>query len=169
MSFETVHFHASIVARRAGAPESHFELTRHQGDCRVANSRRGARDGLPANETTTRGAEHVLKKKRRQRRRDVPAKGQAADTLTVAWMMSVMANALCAAAAVLAWVFVQNRTPNENAVLLMHYLHFSAIITGLVSLALLVVVLKRRRPRPPRGVIALAVIVAVGPILAIFF
>jgi hypothetical protein len=111
----------------------------------------------------------VLKKKRRQQRRDVPAKSQAADSLTVAWMMSVMTNALCAAAAVLVWVFVQNRAPDENAVLLMHYLHFSAIVTGLVSLALMVVVLKRRRPRPPRGVIALAMIVAVGPILAIFF
>jgi len=111
----------------------------------------------------------VLKKKRRQQRRDVPAKVQAADTLTAAWMMSVMTNALCAAAAALAWVFVQNRTPHENAVLLMHYLHFSAIISGLVSLALLGVVLKRRRQRPPRRVIALAMIVAVGPILAIFF
>ena len=111
----------------------------------------------------------MLKKKRRQQRRDVPARGQAADTLTVAWMMSVMTNALCAAAAALAWVFLQYPAPNENVVLLMHYLHFSAIITGLVSMGLLGVVLKRGRQRPPRGVIALAMIVAVGPILAIFF
>ena len=55
---------------------------------------------------------------------------------------------------------------NRELMLLVQLLHFSAIVTGCLSLLILPAVLKVRREPPPASLIALAAIVAVLPIVA---
>ena len=50
-----------------------------------------------------------------------------------------------------------------------HFLHFSATATGVVSLALMAVVLKTRREPPPRSIVVGSTVIALLPIGAYFF
>lgn len=122
----------------------------------------------------TRKSRTLAKKKRHSK---VPSgsvssravESRSAETVTVAWMMSVMMTLFCGGAAALVWLAVQDPESHPNAVLFGRLLHFSAIVTALTSLVLAGVALKIRRLPPPKSVTIVAVILAVLPILAAFF
>jgi hypothetical protein len=108
----------------------------------------------------------VAKKNRRPRPAQDSPLGSPVDVVTVGWMLSVTTTLVCAGIAAIVWLFVHGRPNNEFAMLLVRYLHFSAVVTAVVSLALLAAVLKMRREAPPSIIVAVAVIVASLPILA---
>ena len=75
----------------------------------------------------------------------------------VGWMLSVTTTLVCASMAVVIWLVVHGQAGNDLAMLLVRYLHFSSIVTALISLGLLVAVLKLRREPPPQSIVAAAV------------
>ncbi len=112
-------------------------------------------------------ARAVSKKKRRQPAVPAgPSETQASIVVTVAWTMTVMTTLVCAAAAAILWLVARERVNNRDLMLLVYLLHFSAIVTACVSLALLPVMLKVRRVPPPPSLIVVAVGIAALPILA---
>lgn len=74
----------------------------------------------------------------------------------------------CASTAAIVWLGVGDSEAHSTATLFARMLHFSSIVTAVVSLALVGVVLKIRRTSPPATITIVAVIVAVLPILAAF-
>jgi len=90
---------------------------------------------------------------------------RAAEAATIAWMLTVMTTLLCAGGAAFMWLFA-GAHDGRQAVVLMHLLHFSSIITGVTSLVLLGVVLKTRIEAPPQSIVVFALVVAALPILA---
>jgi hypothetical protein len=83
-------------------------------------------------------------------------------------MLTVMTTLLCSGGAVAMWLFIR-AYDSKQAEVLMHLLHFSSIVTAVMSLAMLPVVLKTRQEAPPPSITVLAVVVAALPILAAFF
>jgi hypothetical protein len=83
-------------------------------------------------------------------------------------MLTVMTTLLCAGGAVALWLFVRSYD-SKQAEALMRLLHFSSIVTAVMSLVLLPVVLKTRQEAPPPSITIFAVVVAALPILAAFF
>jgi hypothetical protein len=110
----------------------------------------------------------LAKKQRRRKVASGPAESRVAEVATVAWMLSAMTTLLCASTAAIVWLAVHDREGHPTAVLFGRMLHFSAIVTAVVSLALVGVVIKIRRVPPPASITIFAVIVAVLPILAAF-
>ncbi len=85
------------------------------------------------------------------------------------WMLSVTTTLVCAAMAVVIWLVVRGHEGNDLAMLLVRYLHFSSIVTALISLGLLMAVLKLRREPPPQSIVVTAVIISILPIAAAIF
>jgi len=90
----------------------------------------------------------------------------AADTVTVAWMLSVVSAFLCEIAALAAWGLLAVDPARERLAVLWEILLFAALVIGLVSLLIVPVVLKVRRVPPPRAVMWFAVAVGVVPLVA---
>jgi hypothetical protein len=88
--------------------------------------------------------------------------------VTVGWMLSVMTTLVCAVVAALVWLVMRERAEAASAMVLVRLLHFSAVVTACISLALLPVVIKIRREPPPVSLVLFAAIVAALPILAAF-
>jgi membrane protein YdbS with pleckstrin-like domain len=105
-------------------------------------------------------------KKKRRRQPPSPVNSRPTEVLTVAWMLSVTTTLVCSSMAATVWLFVHEKPSNEFGMLLVRYLHFSSVITALISLALLVAVMKMRREAPPHSIVAAALIIAALPILA---
>jgi hypothetical protein len=84
-------------------------------------------------------------------------------------MLSVVTTFVCELVSLVAWLIVEHDEGLTPAVLFARYLHFSSIVTAVVSLLLLGAVLKLRMQAPPRPIVAFAVAVALLPILAAFF
>ena len=104
----------------------------------------------------------------KQRRRPPPAEPRetrAAEASTIAWMLTVMTTLLCESGAVVVWLIARGKEDAEQALVLMHFLHFSSIVTAVLSLVLLPIVLKTRHVAPPKTIAAFAVVVAALPIL----
>ena len=110
----------------------------------------------------------MAKKKRRRPPAAAPAESPVSMAVTVAWMLSVMTTLVLAIVAALIWLVAKDRADNQTALTFARLLHFSAIVTAFISLAMLPVVLKVRREPPPLSVAVFAVIVAALPIVAAF-
>ncbi|HVU89364.1 MAG TPA: hypothetical protein VHD36_18700 [Pirellulales bacterium] len=88
--------------------------------------------------------------------------------VTVAWMLSVMTALVCELGFVAARAFlllVNGEVPAIRALAAM--LFFAALVVGLVSLGLMVIVMRMRRDPPPRGIVAFAAVVGVLPVAAL--
>ena len=72
----------------------------------------------------------------------------------------------CAALAAAVGLVVKDRPADDLSLVFVRLLHFSAIVTGFLSLVLLPVVLKVRRDPPPRSFIVFSIVVAALPMLA---
>jgi hypothetical protein len=87
--------------------------------------------------------------------------------LTVAWMLSVMTALVCELGFVGARAYlllVDPKTATIQALAAM--LLFAALVIGLVSLGLMVLVVRMRRVTPPRGILVFAAVVSLVPIAA---
>ncbi|HEY4310083.1 MAG TPA: hypothetical protein VGN12_11580 [Pirellulales bacterium] len=87
--------------------------------------------------------------------------------LTVAWMLSVMTALVCELGFVAArgyLLLVDSKTATIQALAAM--LLFAALVIGLVSLGLMVLVVRMRRVTPPRGILVFAAVVSLVPVAA---
>ncbi len=90
---------------------------------------------------------------------------QAADALTVAWMLAVMTALMCELGAVGAAWAVSARPDWANLALLRDMSIFTSLVVGTVSLAMAAAVWKIRREPPPVGITVFAVVVGAEPLL----
>ena len=107
----------------------------------------------------------LKKKKRPLSPPQAPSEPQAAEAATVAWMLSVMTTFACSIVAGILWLLVHDQGPESSTMLFVWFLHFSSVVTALISLALAVVVLKMRRTHPPLGITIAALLIAALPLL----
>lgn len=110
----------------------------------------------------------MAKKRQKPPRTAPPPESRLADVATVGWMLAVMTTLVCQLAAVVVWAGFRNRPEAERVLLFGRFLHFSAIVAGVVSLVGLVIVLKTRRGPVPTTILVAAVCLAAAPILAVF-
>ena len=89
---------------------------------------------------------------------------QSSEIVTVCWTLSVMTALVCNVGAALSRLYVLWQPEQELAAMFSGLVFFAAIIVGLISLALLPIVLKLRRDPPPRGFVVFAIVVAVAPL-----
>jgi hypothetical protein len=105
------------------------------------------------------------KKQNRERRAadDMPTESQAADAMTVGWMLAILTTLLCQVAAlVMRWIaFANPQLAGLSSFSAM--LFFGALIIGLVTLALIPVLYKIRVLAPPTPIVAFAVVVGLAP------
>lgn len=108
------------------------------------------------------------KKKRKAPAAVAPAEPPAVVAATVGWMLAVLTTICCTVVAfgVLA---LAREGMAENVQLFARFMHFSAVVTSVVSLILLGVVLKIRSEPPPRSIMAVALIAAAVPLVALFW
>ncbi|REK10932.1 MAG: hypothetical protein DWQ37_15985 [Planctomycetota bacterium] len=106
--------------------------------------------------------------KRKPIPRDASGESRTAEMATVAWMMSVMSNVLCAGVAALVFLAVGDRPDADKVRLFAALLHFGGFVFAVLSLVLLGVVLKLRQQPPPPSITWFAVTVALLTIAAGF-
>ena len=103
----------------------------------------------------------------------VPRESPAAETLTVAWMVTVMATLLGQVAALGIQLYVRlggaslNDMMRANVEMIASVLLFVAGVTGLLCLILAPLAYRCRQVPPPWTVTLLAVVIAVIPIVTI--
>ena len=107
----------------------------------------------------------ILSKRKSKPRSKDPAESRVAETITVAWMLSVMTALLCEIGALLAWIYSQGR-PGSMAAILAGLLFFGAMVIGGMALLMLPIVLKVRRSPPPLAITVAAILIAMAPVLA---
>ena len=90
-----------------------------------------------------------------------------AHLLTIVWTLSVTTTFLCDIGAAVTRLLSGPGPQGVRVAALSGLLLFSASVTGLLVLVLLLVVLNMRRQAPPRGYIVFALLVAAAPLLAI--
>jgi hypothetical protein len=105
------------------------------------------------------------KNKRRPKRSpdEMPAETQAADVLTIGWMLIVLTTLICQIGALaMRWLAVGNpKLQQLDAFGMM--LFFAATMMGVLALVLIPVLYKIRVMPPPRAIVAFAVVVAIAP------
>src|SRR5262245_51061220 len=96
------------------------------------------------------------KKQKRERRAadDMPVESQAADAMTIGWMLAILTTLLCQIGALaMRWLaFANPRLAGLSSFSAM--LFFAALIIGLVALALIPVLYKIRILAPPTPIVA---------------
>lgn len=95
----------------------------------------------------------------------VSIESQAADFVTIGWMLASMTTALCVvvslATLLLGWIW-----PGQTGLeLLSGLMLFAGLVIGIVSVVLLVVVLRTRDTPPPRALITSCIVMALVPFL----
>jgi hypothetical protein len=95
-----------------------------------------------------------------------PAESRRSEVLTIAWTVSVTGVLVADLMLVAAHLYSRSHPEEELARNLQGILLLFASAMGIVSLALLPVVWRMRRLKPPMGYIVFAILVTVSPILA---
>jgi hypothetical protein len=104
------------------------------------------------------------KPKRNRRPADLmPEESQAADALTIGWMLATITTLICQIGALGArWAALGNPAVRQLN-LFSGFLFFAAMAIGAVTLALIPVLYRIRKLAPPRAVVVFAVVVAIAP------
>ena len=84
--------------------------------------------------------------------------------MTIAWVLTAMTTLLCELGALGAWLYSFTAT-STVAGLLAGLLFFAAVIIGCIGLAILPLVLKFRKERPPRSITMVFVAIEIVPLL----
>ncbi len=104
------------------------------------------------------------KKIRNQRSaNELPNETQAADALTIGWMLAVLTTLICQIGALaMRWIAIGNpKLAGLNN--FSGTLFFAAMVIGVVSLLLIPVLHKIRIVSPPSTIVVFAVVVAIAP------
>lgn len=103
------------------------------------------------------------KNRKRQTREELPPETQAADAMTIGWMLALLTSLICQVAAIAAnWISLASPRlgglKNFGAMLF-----FAATVIGLVVVALIPVLYKVRKTPPPKAIVGFAIVVAIAP------
>jgi hypothetical protein len=107
------------------------------------------------------------KTKPRPRDRQEPAETRASEAVTIAWTVSVTGVFVADLIVVAAHLYARSGPPAQPARALEAIMLLSAATMGAASLALLAVVWRTRRVKPPQGYMAFATCVAAAPIVVL--
>ncbi len=107
------------------------------------------------------------KVKRRNSPPPRPRESQTAELLTIAWSLTVVTLVVCDVGAAVSRLLVKSGGPPGMLEVFSVWVLFSAGVIAILSLALLPFVLRLRVEKPPRGFTALAIAVAVAPLVMI--
>ncbi len=108
-----------------------------------------------------------LKKRAAKQNRapELDPESQGAEVMTVAWMISILSVSICDFGAGITRLLLD--PDQRNLGLISGIFFFAALTIGLISLAILPIVLKSRRVPPPRGLVVFGVVVSVLPWIAL--
>jgi len=106
---------------------------------------------------------------KKPRRRDgrAPVETRASEAVTIAWTVSVTGALVADLIVVAAHLYARNHPQAQPARALEAIMLLSAAIMGMASLALLPVVWRTRRLKPPQGYVVFAAFVAATPIIVL--
>jgi hypothetical protein len=115
------------------------------------------------------------KKQRKVRQKNAPRHGaalepsetRASEAVTIAWTVSVTSVFVADLVVIAAHLYSLNASKAKSAQLLEAIMLMSAALMGAISLALLPVVWRTRRLKPPQGYLVFAALVAAAPIIAL--
>jgi hypothetical protein len=102
----------------------------------------------------------------RSRQNLEPAESRGSEVVTIIWTVSVTGVLIADLMVVAVHLYVRSRPGAQPARMLEAVMLLSASAMGSASLALLPVVWRTRRLKPPAGYIAFAVFVAIAPLVA---
>lgn len=109
-----------------------------------------------------------MPKHARPRPQPVASESRAVELLTHAWMLSVVTVLACEVAATAAALGIKLFAPSAAALgLFAGFMLFAALVSGVISLAMLALVLWMRRVAPPRMVILVAALAGIAPLVVI--
>ncbi len=109
----------------------------------------------------------TLPRKSRTDGRREPAESRASEAVTIAWTVSVTGVLVCDLIVVAAHWYVRGHPDAQPARAFEAIMLLSAALMGAASLALLPVVWRTRRLKPPLGYAVFAALVAAAPIIAL--
>jgi hypothetical protein len=92
---------------------------------------------------------------------------KGAETLTVAWTVSLTTVLLCDLGAVAAHTYVAFYPQASLMILLGGLLLFAGAVVGMLLIGLLPILYRVRQVAPPRGLVGFGVLIAAAPILAL--
>jgi hypothetical protein len=104
-------------------------------------------------------------KQNRERRAadDMPVESQAADAMTIGWMLAILTTLLCQVGALaMRWIALAN-PQLDGLTSFSAMLFFAALVIGLLDLTLIPVLYKIRILAPPTPIVAFAVVVGLAP------
>lgn len=96
-----------------------------------------------------------------------PPETQAADAVTVLWLLLSMTALVCEVSWAAARWYLASHPEREAAVALHFLLAFSSLVTGGLILLLVPVVLRVRRQAPPRSITWATVVIGAAPYLVL--
>ena len=96
-----------------------------------------------------------------------PAESRASEAVTIAWTVSVTGVLVADLIVVAAHWYVRGHPQSQPAQMLEAIMLLSAALMGAVSLALLAMVWRTRRLKPPQGYVVFAGLVAAAPIVVL--
>lgn len=119
-------------------------------------------------------AKKKTKKREKKSRRDPPPKSdesRAAEAITVAWMLALIATLAAEVVAFVGWALVALANHGADVPaqvrMVLGLLLATSALTGIVCLALIPAVYRLRRAAPPRAVTIAAVAISSVPILTV--
>lgn len=92
---------------------------------------------------------------------------KAAETLTVAWTVSLTTVLLCDLGAVATRIYVAFYPQARLMIVLGELLLFAGAVVGILLIGLLPILYRIRQVAPPRGLVGFGVLIATAPILAL--
>jgi hypothetical protein len=96
-----------------------------------------------------------------------PDESRPAEAVTIAWTSSVTGTFVADLVVIAAHLYARSNPDARAAIALEAIMLLSAAAMGAISLALLAIVWRMRRVKPPRGYMWFATLVAVAPIIAL--
>jgi RsiW-degrading membrane proteinase PrsW (M82 family) len=92
---------------------------------------------------------------------------RAVEFLTVGWMVSMMTTLVCLAVFAILRFYMSLRGDSEPLALMAGLALFAGSVTGVLTLALAAIVVRKRREKPPRGVVWFAVAAGTIPLVIV--
>lgn len=102
---------------------------------------------------------------RQDRPRTASSESRAGDAVTVAWTVTVTTLVICEVFVLSLLVYVRFKPNAAGMLALVGFFQFSSLVLAVVAVALLPVVYRVRRSRPPRAVVVFALFAASVPFL----
>ncbi len=93
------------------------------------------------------------------------AEAPTTEVLTIGWLLTVMTTLVCEVAYFIAMLILRRQADLQWLALLAGVLMFAALVVGLTSVGLLVLVHRLRKSQPPTPIVACSLFIGLTPVL----